>query len=76
MFYKYENSLFNILIMQKCRIIFSKSNAIVINYFIIFLQNVDVSTSYWFLSKLIINITFSFTNNHSPHQKFVKNFVK
>ena len=24
-------------------------------------------TSHWFLSKPIINITFSFTNNHLPH---------
>ena len=57
-------------------IIFCKSNAIAINYFTIFLQNVNVSTSYWFLSKPIINITFSFTNNYSPHQQFVKNFVR
>ena len=34
------------------------------------------STSYWFSSKSTINITFSFTNNHSPHQQFVKFFVK
>ena len=33
-------------------------------------------TSYWFSSKLTINITFSFTNNHSPHQQFVKFFEK
>ena len=33
------------------------------------------STSYWFSSKLIFNITFSFTNNHSPHHLFVKKFV-
>ena len=32
-------------------------------------------TSYWFSSKLIFNITFSFTNNHSPHHLFVKKFV-
>ena len=34
------------------------------------------STFYWFSSKPNINITFSFTNDHSPHQQFVKNFVK
>ena len=33
-------------------------------------------TSYWFLSWLTINIIFSFINNHSPYQQFVKNFVK
>ena len=34
------------------------------------------STSYWFSSKPIINFIFSFTNNHSLHQQFVKNFLK
>ena len=33
-------------------------------------------TFYWFSSKLTINITFSFTNNHSSYQPLVKNFVK
>ena len=33
-------------------------------------------TSYWFSSRSIINITFSFTNNHLPHQQFVKILVK
>ena len=32
--------------------------------------------SYWFSFRLTINITFSFINNHLPHQQFVKNFVK
>ena len=32
--------------------------------------------SYWFSSRLTISITFAFTNNHSPHQRFVKIFVK
>ena len=31
---------------------------------------------YWFSFKSIINIIFSFTNNHSPHKQFVKFFVK
>ena len=34
------------------------------------------STFYWFSSRPTINITFSFTNNHSSHQQFVKKFVK
>ena len=46
------------------------------NYFITFLQNVDVANLYQFSSKPTINITFSFTNNHAPHQQFVKFFVK
>ena len=33
-------------------------------------------TSYWFLSRLTINITFSFTNNHLQYQQFVNFFVK
>ena len=33
-------------------------------------------TFYLFLSRLTINITFLFINNHSPHQQFVKYFVK
>ena len=33
-------------------------------------------TSYWFISRPIINIIFSFTINHSPYQQFVKFFVK
>ena len=33
-------------------------------------------TSYWFSSKSIINITFSFTNNHSPHQQLIKKIIK
>ena len=32
--------------------------------------------SYWFSSRPTINITFSFTNNHSPYQQFVKFYVK
>ena len=34
------------------------------------------STFYWFSSGLTNIITFLSTNNHSPHQQFVKNFVK
>ena len=34
------------------------------------------STSYWFLFRPTININFSFTNNHSSHQQFVKLFIK
>ena len=33
-------------------------------------------TSYLFLSRPTINIIFSFTNNYSPYQQFVKFFVK
>ena len=33
-------------------------------------------TFYWFSFRVTINIIFSLTNNHSPHQHFVKNFVK
>ena len=32
--------------------------------------------SYWFSSRSIVNITFSFTNNYSLHQQFIKNFIK
>ena len=32
--------------------------------------------SYWFSSKSTINITFSFTNNYSPHQQFVKKICR
>ena len=32
-------------------------------------------TSYWFSFRSIINITFSFTNNHSTHQ-FINFFIK
>ena len=49
---------------------YNKSNVIVINYFTTFLQTADVG------NLLTINITFLFTNNHSPHQQFVKIFVK
>ena len=45
-----------------------KSNATVTNYFKYFYKMLMWSTSYWFSSKSIINIIFSFTNNHSPHQ--------
>ena len=53
-----------------------KSNATTTNYFTTFLQNVDLSSSYWFSSRITINITFLFTNNHSTHQHFVNIFVK
>ena len=33
-------------------------------------------TSNWFSSRPTINITFSFTSNHSPYQQFIKFFVK
>jgi len=33
-------------------------------------------TFYWFSFKLTINITFSFTNNHSSYKQFVKILVK
>ena len=33
-------------------------------------------TSYWFSFRPINNITFSFTDNHLPHQQFVKKFIK
>ena len=32
--------------------------------------------SYWFSLGLTNNITFLFTNNHSPHQQFMKVFIK
>ena len=32
--------------------------------------------SYWFSSRTTINITFLFTNTHSPHQHFINIFVK
>ena len=41
-----------------------------------FYKQLMYPTYYWFSSKLTINITFSFTNNHSPHQRFVIFFVK
>ena len=33
-------------------------------------------TVYWFSSKSTININFSFTNNYSPHQQFVKKICR
>ena len=33
------------------------------------------TTSYWISYKATINIIFSFTNKHSPYQRFVKYFV-
>ena len=33
------------------------------------------TTSYWFSYRATINIIFSFTNKHSPYQRFVKYFV-
>ena len=51
------------------------SNVTVANYFKIFLQTVDVANFLWFSSKPTINTTFSFTNNHLPHQQFVKKFI-
>ena len=53
----------------------SMNNVTTTNYFTTFLQTIDV-TIYWFSFRLTINITFSFTNNHSPHQHVIKIFVK
>ena len=53
-----------------------KSNATDTNYFTTFLQNANVVILLLVSSRPIINITFSFTNNHSPHQQFVNFFVK
>ena len=50
------------------------SNIIAKNYFTIFLQAVDIANSLLVFIK--INITFSFINNHLPHQQFVNFFVK
>ena len=44
------------------------SNAITTNYFTTFLQNVDVTNLLLVFISSTINITFSFTNNHSPYQ--------
>ena len=55
---------------------YEKSNVTVTNCFIYFYKHLMYPTSYWFSSKLTINIIFSFTNNHSPHQQFVKFFEK
>ena len=52
------------------------SNVTVTNYFTIFLQTIDMANFLWFSSKPTINITFSFTNNHPSHQRFVKIFEK
>ena len=43
------------------------------NYFIIFLQIVNVVKFYQFFRKTI-NITFLFINNYTPYQKFIKYF--
>ena len=44
------------------------SHATIINYFTIFLQNVNVANFKWFLLKPTTNITSIFINNHSPQQ--------
>ena len=53
-----------------------KSNVTVTNYFITFLQTIDVANSYWFSFEPTTNIIFLLINNHSPYQQFVKNIVK
>jgi len=40
--------------------------------FTIFLQTIIVIDFYWFLYEPTTNITFSLTNNYSPHKWFVK----
>ena len=54
-----------------------QSNAIVTNYFKTFLQTVDVANFFirFHLDSTLISFFFSFTNNYSPHQPFVKFFV-
>ena len=50
-----------------------KSNITATNYFTTFLQNVDMTNLFIdFHLSPPINIIFSFTNNHSPYQPFVK----
>ena len=46
---------------------FEKRNVTTTNYFTIFLQTVVVANFYWFSFESFIDISFSFTNNHSPH---------
>ena len=48
------------------------SNTIVTNYFTTFLQIVDITNSYWFLLEPTTNITFSLTNNYSPHIRYLQ----
>ena len=52
------------------------SNTIGTNYFTTFLQNIDMANLLLVFIRPIINIIFSFINNHSPYQQFVKYFVK
>ena len=51
------------------------SNVTAINYFKTSLQTVVVA-SFLLVFRSTINIIFLFTNNHSPYQQFVKNFLK
>ena len=55
-------------------VIYLLSNATVTNYFIIFLQIIDVTNFNLFSSGPITNITFLFTINYSPNQRFLKMF--
>ena len=60
-----------------CKFLIKKmSNVTNTNYLQHFYKMLMWPTSYWFSSRPIINITFSFTNNHSPYQQFVNFFCK
>jgi len=44
------------------------SNDTITNYFTIFLQTIIIINFYWFLSELIINVTFLFSIHYLPQQ--------
>lgn len=57
-------------------LLFVRNNAIITNYFIEFLQAVNVANSYELSFESTTYITFLFTNNYLPYQYFIKKNVK
>ena len=77
LFFQFPNMMWHALLgVLNILSIFKRNNVlaqIILQYFYKMLM---WPTSYWFLSKLTINIIFSFTNNLSPYQQFVKKICK
>ena len=61
--------------MQTTLSIQIQSNTATKNYFIIFLQIIVMANFLLVSYKSTTNMTFSFTNNHSPNQQFVKKII-
>lgn len=57
-------------------LLFVRNNAIITNYFIEFLQAVNVANSYELSFESTTYITFLFTNNYLPYQYFIKKMLK